>query len=107
MQYQSAGGSFTTWTEPAGIIHKDVCDPSGMLPTADCPNIVPEIFLVGNEPVETDTIFQKVAINYETGRLATVFTPADMVTGKVFMVVPKGLSELGDQSRAACAARDL
>lgn len=89
MQYQSAGGSFTTWKEPDGIIHKDVCDPSGMLPTVDCPNIVPEIFLVGNEPVEMDTIFQKVAINYETGRLATVFTPADMVTGKVFMIVPK------------------
>jgi hypothetical protein len=89
MQYQSVGQSAKTWVEPAGLIHKDVCDPSGMLPTADCPNIVPEIFLAGNEPDEPDILFQKVAINYETGKLATVFTPADMVTEKVFMIVPK------------------
>jgi membrane carboxypeptidase/penicillin-binding protein PbpC len=89
MQYESVRQTGSTWVEPAGIIHKDVCDPSGMLPTADCPNIVPEIFLAGNEPIEPDILFQKVAINYETGKLATVFTPADMVTEKVFMIVPK------------------
>ncbi len=89
MQYQNMELSNSTWSEPAGIVHKDVCDPSGLLPTANCPNIVPEIFLSGNQPVEQDTLFQKVAVNYETGKLATVFTPADMVTEKVFMIVPK------------------
>lgn len=89
MQYQSAGQTPVSWQEPAGIVHKDVCDPSGMVPTAECPNIVPEIFLSGNEPIGLDSLFQKVAINFETGKLATVFTPADMVIEKVFMVVPK------------------
>jgi membrane peptidoglycan carboxypeptidase len=67
------------WLVPAGITAIDVCDPSGMLPTRDCPSVVSEIFLNGNEPAQSDTLFSKVAINRDTGLLATVFTPAHLV----------------------------
>lgn len=88
MQYQTTGMPSSAWTEPPGLVHKDVCDPSGLLPTPDCPNKVPEVFISGSEPNQVDTLFQKVAVNYETGKLATVFTPADMVVKKVFMIIP-------------------
>ena len=65
-----------------------VCDPSGLLPTKDCPNIVSDVFLSGNEPAQPDTLFRTYTVNRETGFLATVFTPPELVEDKVFMVVP-------------------
>ena len=53
----------------------DVCDPSGLLPTKDCPSIVSEVFLNGDEPFQLDNLYQSIAVNRETGYLATVFTP--------------------------------
>ncbi len=66
----------------------DVCDPSGLLPTKDCPSIVSEVFLNGNEPVQLDNLYQSFAINRETGYLATVFTPPQLIENKVFMMIP-------------------
>jgi membrane peptidoglycan carboxypeptidase len=77
------------WPEPAGIVHQEVCDPSGQLPTAACPEIVSEVFASGSEPVLSDTLFRKYQINRETGRLATVFTPAELVEEQVFLVAPE------------------
>ena len=59
-----------------------------MLPDEDCPNAVNEIFLPGNEPVQTDSLFQSFAINRQSGHLATVFTPIDLVEARVYMIVP-------------------
>jgi membrane peptidoglycan carboxypeptidase len=67
------------WLVPAGVTAVDVCDPSGMLPTTDCPSVVSEIFLNGNEPSQADTLFRRLAVNRETGLLATVFTPSELV----------------------------
>lgn len=67
----------------------DVCDPSGLLPTNDCPAIVREIFLNGFEPSQPDTLFRSYSVNRETGLLATVFTPPELVEQRVFMVVPQ------------------
>ncbi|MCL4531048.1 MAG: transglycosylase domain-containing protein [Chloroflexi bacterium] len=76
------------WSMPAGITTMDVCDPSGLLPTKDCPSVVSEVFLNGNEPVQADNLFRSFEINRETGYLATVFTPPQLVEDKVFMIVP-------------------
>lgn len=88
MQYANRGLTVEDWSEPEGITHVDVCDPSGLLPTGACPEIVREIFLSGSEPTAPDNLYQKVQINRETGRLATVFTPASLVEEKIYMVVP-------------------
>ena len=76
------------WAPPADVSVVNVCDPSGMLPTADCPNLVSEVFLNGNEPIQADTMYRKYAVNRETGLLATVFTLPQLIEERVYLVVP-------------------
>jgi hypothetical protein len=76
------------WAAPADVSTINVCDPSGMLPTSDCPNLVSEVFLNGNEPIQPDNMYRKYAVNRETGLLATVFTQPQLVEERVYLVVP-------------------
>jgi membrane peptidoglycan carboxypeptidase len=76
------------WTVPADVTVMNVCDPSGLLPTADCPNLVSEVFLNGNEPQQADNMYRKYSINHETGLLATIFTLPQLIEDRVYMVVP-------------------
>ncbi len=76
------------WNAPAGITPMDVCDPSGLLPTMDCPTIVREVFANGSEPTQADTLYRVYEINRETGFLATVFTPPQLVEERVYMTFP-------------------
>jgi membrane carboxypeptidase/penicillin-binding protein PbpC len=76
------------WSAPADVSVINVCDPSGMLPTADCPNLVSEVFLNGNEPIQADTMYRKYAVNRETGLLATIFTLPQLIEERVYLVVP-------------------
>ena len=98
MQYASRSMTPDDWKVPAGINHLDVCDPSGMLPTADCPNVVSEIFLSGSEPTQGDSLYRKLQVNRETGRLATVFTPPDLVEDRVYLIVPPEAKEWARQA---------
>jgi len=76
------------WTPPPGISRVVVCDPSGLLPTAECPTTVSEIFSAGSEPTQPDTLFRRFEINRETGLLATIFTPPALVETRVYLVPP-------------------
>ena len=76
------------WSIPAGIKTVRVCQPSGLLPTDLCPAIVAEVFIEGNEPNQFDNLYQKFQINRETGSLATVFTPPELVEEQVFLSLP-------------------
>ncbi|GAB4496439.1 MAG: PBP1A family penicillin-binding protein [Anaerolineales bacterium] len=76
------------WSMPQGVTPMTVCDPSGMLPTRECPNLVMEVFLNGSEPTQADTLFREFAVNRETGLLATVFTPPELVDKRIYMIVP-------------------
>jgi len=88
IQYSSTDLPAADWARPIDISEVQVCSPSGLLPTDACPSVVREIFLAGNEPTYVDTLYQKVKINRETGLLATVFTPSDLVDEKVTLDVP-------------------
>jgi membrane peptidoglycan carboxypeptidase len=88
LQYASRDLPPQGWAQPPGVTSMDVCDPSGLLPTSDCPNVVSEVFLAGNEPTQPDNLYRSVEIDRETGQLATIFTPRDLVERKVFMTVP-------------------
>ena len=77
-----------SWEMPSGIVNISVCDPSGLLPTSACPNVVDEIFLEGRQPVQADTLFQVFQVNAETGLLATVFTPPELVEKRTYMLIP-------------------
>jgi len=76
------------WSLPADVSVINVCDPSGMLPTSDCPNIVNEVFISGNEPLQADNMYRKFSINRETNLLATVFTLPQLIEDRVYLVVP-------------------
>jgi membrane peptidoglycan carboxypeptidase len=98
IQYASRDLPVQNWNVPSDIQRITVCDPSGMLPTEDCPVTVSEVFLPGHEPVQTDTLFRAVQINRENGRLATVFTPPDLLETKVYMIVPPAAADWAQQA---------
>jgi membrane carboxypeptidase/penicillin-binding protein PbpC len=87
-QYISRETPATSWEVPPGISNIDVCDPSGQLPTRYCPTVVSEVFLSGNEPTQYDSLYQAFQINRETGLLATVFTPPELIEERVFVLAP-------------------
>ena len=88
LQYATREFPAVGWKKPPDVIEVDVCDPSGELPTDNCPTIVKEVFLEGSQPTSTDPLFKRISVNRETGRLATVFTPPELIVEKVYLVVP-------------------
>jgi membrane peptidoglycan carboxypeptidase len=98
IQYASRDLPVQTWSIPANITQVEVCDPSGMLPTAYCPTVITEVFLAGTEPSHQDTLFQVFQINHESGRLATVFTPPNLVNERVYLVAPPEALEWAAQA---------
>ena len=89
MQYVSRNVPADGWSAPQGVTPITVCDPSGMLPTQECSSLVTEVFLNGNEPIQADDLYRKFAINRETGLLATVFTPPELIENHVYLLVPE------------------
>ena len=89
MQVASGTAPADGWTAPQGVSTITVCDPSGMLPTRECPNLVSEVFLNGSEPIQADNLYREFDINRETGLLATVFTPPELIETRVYMLVPE------------------
>jgi membrane peptidoglycan carboxypeptidase len=87
-KYASSELPVQEFTHPDGISLVQVCDPSGLLVSELCPSIVQEAFLAGNEPTQVDNLYQKYSVNRDTGSLATIFTPLDMVEEKVYLMVP-------------------
>jgi membrane carboxypeptidase/penicillin-binding protein PbpC len=89
MQIVSGNAPAGGWIAPQGVSTITVCDPSGMLPTSECPNLVSDVFLNGSEPIQADNLFREFSINRETGLLATVFTPPELIEKRVYMIVPE------------------
>jgi len=77
------------WDPPVGVTSMEVCNPSGLLPTPACPSVVKEYFLTGSEPVDPDTLYAVYPVNRETGFLATVFTPLELVDQRTYMIIPE------------------
>ena len=88
MQTASQNKPADGWSAPLGVSTITVCDPSGLLPTRECPNLVSEVFLNGSEPTQADNLYREFAINRETGLLATVFTPPELIDNKIYLVFP-------------------
>lgn len=101
IQYTSRKLPSQGWNMPAGVSSLEVCDPSGLLPTADCPTTVNEVFLNGNEPNQPDNLYRRFEINRETGRLATVFTPSDLIEERVYMLFPPEARDWANQAGLA------
>jgi penicillin-binding protein 1A len=86
----AAPGEPAAWPPPPGLTAVDVCALTGLLPRRDgpvCPT-VREWFAAGTAPATTDTMTREVAINRETGRLATILTPAHLIERRVYTIYP-------------------
>jgi membrane peptidoglycan carboxypeptidase len=97
-QAASQGQPAARWEMPPGVSLIQVCDPSGLLPTPACPNLVVEVFLNGFEPLQTDTFYKTVAVNRESGLLATIFTPSQLVEERVYLLVPPEMQAWASQT---------
>jgi membrane carboxypeptidase/penicillin-binding protein PbpC len=89
MKYAGKNMAAEHWQVPSEVSTLEVCDPSGKLPTVDCPSTVTELFISGNEPITYDDLYRAVQINKETGLLATIYTPLELVEEKTFMIIPE------------------
>lgn len=96
--YQAAisDQGFRPVEEPIGIVTREVCETSGLLPTDICPR-VEEVFREGTEPLEFDTFYQEFEINSATGLLATVFTPPQLIEERVFLVLPPEATQWAEE----------
>lgn len=73
---------------PDGFEVVEVCAVSGLLPTENCPETVREIFIEGTAPTTHCNIHQKFRVNRETGKLATIYTPPELVEERVYEIYP-------------------
>jgi hypothetical protein len=83
-----------------------VCNLSGLLPTRECPDTITEIFIDGTQPAGYDNLFKSYEINRETGLLATVFTPAEMVETRTYMLVPEDALDWASANNIAVPPKD-
>jgi membrane peptidoglycan carboxypeptidase len=93
IQYASSDLPPEIWTVPPGINRLETCYPSGLLPTINCPTVAMEVFINGNEPTSYDNLYRIFQVNRETGRLATIFTPSELVEERVYLVIPPNAVE--------------
>ena len=92
MSYVLRDEPVAPFVRPDGFIEMAVCEKSGLLPTPHCPTVT-ELFIPGTEPTQPDNIHKLIAINRETGKLATVYTPPELVEEKVFEIYPPEAQE--------------
>jgi 1A family penicillin-binding protein len=76
------------FVRPPGFEEVEVCSVSGMLPTEHCPHKVKEIFIAGTAPTAYCTVHQVFRVNRETGKLATIYTPPELVDEVVYEIFP-------------------
>ncbi|MGD2078544.1 MAG: transglycosylase domain-containing protein, partial [Chloroflexota bacterium] len=88
MSWAHEGQPIESWPRPAGINQIAVCRTSGLLPTANCPTIN-EYFITGTEPTVYDNMYQEFRVNRETGRLATLATPPELIESRTYVVYPE------------------
>jgi hypothetical protein len=88
LRYATKEAPAEDWQRPLEVSVVEVCTPSGLLPTSYCPEVVDELFLQGTEPTSFDNLYQPFRLNRETGNLATLATPLELIEEQVYMVPP-------------------
>jgi len=82
------GQPVVLFPRPPGITEAVICPLSGQLATERCPNAQREVFIEGTQPTAYCTVHQVFRINKETGKLATVYSPPELVEERVFEIYP-------------------
>jgi len=98
IQYTSKDYPVNEFTIPGNINEVQVCNPSGMLPSKDCPQVNNEIFIKGYEPTQIDNLYKTFPINSESGRLATIYTSPALIKEEVFLLFPPEAEEWANEA---------
>ncbi len=83
------------FSEPPGIVSREICALSGLLATPECPRRRVELFIDGTQPTEPDNIYQTFTIDRATGLLANDSTPPDRRVERVYAVLPQEARDWG------------
>jgi membrane peptidoglycan carboxypeptidase len=86
------------FSKPPNLVRVPVCVPSGLKPSAACPQVRPELFIAGTEPTEEDNLWKmfKVYIGPEdvsSPLLAGPDCPPDSTVDRPFLVLPPEYQE--------------
>jgi 1A family penicillin-binding protein len=76
------------YQRPPGLVDVAVDPVSGQLPTQYSDPPVTEMFIEGTEPTAYDSVHRAFRVNKETGKLATVYTPPELVEERVYQIFP-------------------
>ncbi len=88
MLYYLKDKATEVWPKPAGLVTVQVDALSGLLPGEHTESVVSELFLTGTEPKARDNLHQVLAINRDNGKLATAYTPPELIQNKVYEIYP-------------------
>jgi len=87
MEYALQDQPILSFPRPEGLKEVTVCAVSGLKPNGHCPTRT-ELMIPGTEPTEVDTLHQVYLVNRETGKLATIYTPPELVEERVYIILP-------------------
>jgi len=104
MEYALRDQPIVSFVRPEGLVEVPVCSVSGMKPSQHCATRS-ELMIPGTEPTEVDNLQQVYLVNRETGKLATIYTPPDLVEERVYTILPPEaqdwINSLPEDQRAA------
>jgi penicillin-binding protein 1C len=81
------------FAEPPGLVRREVCADSGLLPGDSCPRRRTELFLPGSEPQQTCDWHQRLRVDARSGEPATPETPPQFVVERLVTRYPPELAE--------------
>ena len=76
------------FVQPPGLVHVEVCELSGMLPTPACPYRRWEWFIDGTQPTQPDRLYQQVQVDRLTGMPADASTPPERRSAQTVLDLP-------------------
>jgi 1A family penicillin-binding protein len=89
MQTALADQPAQDFTPPAGVQQFEICADTGTLPSKACPEKATHWFAADRPPLPSEKdLYRSIKLDKVTGKLATEFTPPQLIEEKVFKVYP-------------------
>ncbi len=89
---------------PPDIVQVEICDPSGLLPTPQCPRRRLELFIAGTEPTRADDSYRTFAIDADTGLIWAEGCRGPRLE-RVYWVLPSDALEWGREQNIPAPPR--
>jgi 1A family penicillin-binding protein len=90
MRFALTNEPIVEFTPPTGVKQFEVCADTGVLPSPACPERRLRWFAEDRPPLPPEKdLYQIVRLDKSNGKLATEFTPTEMIEEKVFKIYPE------------------